>query len=374
MNSDHNDSYDITENPLSYDTFTASVQRSKELEEDIVNNPDKHTVLTGDRPTGDLHIGHYFGSLQNRVKLAELGVKTFIVIADYQVLTDREVFDKIEDCTLNLAIDYIASGLDPEAGNVFIFPHSCVPELNQLVLPFLNLVSIPELERNPTVKDEIQASSMAKMNAGMFTYPIHQAADILFCKATAIPVGKDQLPHIELTRTIARRFNAKYKLKDSEDSIFPTPQGLLSHTPAILGLDGSAKMSKSRNNTIPLKATEDETAKIIKAAVTDSERLITYEPERRPAVANLLDIASLASGETPEAIAKQIGEGGAGMLKAYLTEHINAYFRPLRTTRAELVNNMDYVKKSLDDGIEQAREIADETLTEVRSAMRMYVS
>ncbi|MCL2505945.1 MAG: tryptophan--tRNA ligase [Alphaproteobacteria bacterium] len=359
-----------SENPISYDTFAASVQRSRELEKDIIENPHKHTVLTGDRPTGDLHIGHYFGSLQNRVKIAELGVKTFIVIADYQVLTDREVFDKIEECTLNLAIDYIASGLDPESGNVFIFPHSCVPELNQLILPFLNLVSIPELERNPTVKDEIESSSMAKMNAGMFTYPVHQAADILFCKATAIPVGKDQLPHIELTRTIARRFNAKYK---SDNPIFPIPQGLLSHVPTMLGLDGNAKMSKSRNNTIPLKATEDETARIIKSAVTDSERLITFEPERRPAVANLLEIASLTSGEAPEAIAAQIGNGGAGMLKAYLTEHINAYFRPLRAKRAELLDNIGYIKKILNTGIAEARDVGDKTLREVKSAMNMYL-
>jgi len=358
------------QNDLSYDTFAASVQRSRDLEADIQKNPRRHRVLTGDRPTGDLHIGHLFGSLLNRVRLSKLGVDSYIVIADYQVLTDREVFDHISECTLNLATDYIASGLDPDSGNVFIFPHSGVPELNQLLLPFLNLVSIAELERNPTVKEEIEASKMTHMNAGMFTYPVHQAADILFCKATTIPVGKDQLPHIELTRQIARRFNAKY---GQINPIFPEPEGLLSAAPTILGLDGSKKMSKSRNNSIPLKATADETAKIVKTAVTDSERLITYEPERRPQVANLLEIASYASGVAPERIAETIGDGGSGKLKSYLTESLNEFLRPLRARRTELEKDPAYVRRALDSGIAKAREVGEKTLLEVRTAMNMYL-
>jgi tryptophanyl-tRNA synthetase len=298
-----------------------------------------------------------------------MGVETFIVIADYQVLTDRDVFDRIAECTINLATDYIASGLDPDSGNVFIFPHSGVPELNQLLLPFLNLVSIAELERNPTVKEEIEAAKTARMNAGMFTYPVHQAADILFCKSTAIPVGKDQLPHIELTRTIARRFNARYA---PEKPVFMEPQGLLSYAPTILGLDGNKKMSKSRNNSVTLKATDDETAKIIKTATTDSERHITYEPERRPQVANLLDIASYASGVSPEDIANSIGDGGAGKLKAYLTESLNEFLRPLRTRRRELEQDIPYVRAALDKGIAKAREVGEKTLSEVRASMNMY--
>ena len=358
-----------TSENISYDTFAASVERSKALEDDIQKHPKKHRVLTGDRPTGDLHIGHLFGSLLNRVRLAKMGVPSFIVIADYQVLTDHEVFDKISECTVNLAIDYIATGLDPDSGNVFIFPHSAVPELNQLLLPFLNLVSVAELERNPTVKEEIEAAKITRINAGMFTYPVHQAADILFCKSTAVPVGKDQLPHIELTRLIARRFNAKYA---SSKPVFPEPQGLLSNAPTILGLDGGKKMSKSRNNSIPLKATEDETAKIIKTATTDSERLITYEPQRRPQVANLLEIASYASGIAPEKIAAEIGDGGAGKLKVYLTESLNAFLRPLRAKRADLIKNTDYVRRSLNKGIDKARDVGTETLKEVRVAMNMY--
>lgn len=354
---------------LSYDTFAASIQRSKELEQDFLKNPSHHRVLTGDRPTGDLHIGHLFGSLQNRVRLAKLGIESFIVIADYQVLTDREVFDRISECTVNLTIDYIAAGLDPTQGNVFIFPHSCVPELNQLLLPFLNLVSMAELERNPTVKEEIEAAQMARMNAGMFTYPVHQAADILFCKGNVVPVGKDQLPHIELTRTIARRFNAKYA---PETPLFPEPQGLLSEVPNILGLDGGKKMSKSRNNSITLKASEDETAKIIKTATTDSERLITYEPQRRPQVANLLDIAALCSGVSADKIAVDIGNGGAGRLKEVLTDNLNTYLRPLRTRRADLEKDLSQVHAALKIGIDKARDVGAQTLMQVRKAMNMY--
>ena len=155
-------------------------------------------------------MGHYFGSLQNRVRLHKLGVPTFIVIADYQVLTDRDTFAGIAENVHQLTIDYLAAGIDPSDGKTFIFPHSHVPELNQLRLPFLTLVSNAELDRNPTVKEEILASGQKNINAGMYTYPVHQAADILFCKGTEVPVGKDQLPHLELTRVIARRFNNRF--------------------------------------------------------------------------------------------------------------------------------------------------------------------
>jgi tryptophanyl-tRNA synthetase len=361
---------DHSEN-LTYDndTFAAAVQRSKELEIDIQKNPKAHRVLTGDRPTGDLHIGHLFGSLMNRVRLANLGVESYILIPDYQVLTDHDVFDRIRECTLNLMLDYLSVGLNPDSGNVFIFCHSCVPELNQLMLPFLTLVSVAELERNPTVKEEIEAAKMTRLNAGMLVYPVHQAADILSCKGDVVPVGKDQLPHIELTRQIARRFNAKYS---PGKPIFPEPQGLLSRAPTILGLDGSQKMSKSRNNSIALKATEDETAKIIKTAKTDSERMITYDPAHRPEVANLIDIASLASGLPQEKIAADIGNGGAGKLKQYLTESLNTFLRPIRARRAELEKDMGYVKKCLDKGNARMREVAGQTLNEVRDAMNMY--
>lgn len=358
----------VANDTVTYDTFAATVQRCKELEIELQQDPSKHRVMTGDRPTGDLHIGHLFGSLQNRVRLAKMGVECFILIADYQVLTDRDVFDRISECTINLTTDYIATGLDPDCGHVWIYPHSCVPELNQLLLPFMTLVSVAELERNPTVKEEIEAAKLSTLNAGMFTYPIHQAADILFCKSTLVPVGKDQLPHIELTRTIARRFNNKYA---TQKPIFPVPHCLLSNAPSILGLDGN-KMSKSRNNAIALRASEDETAKIIKGAKTDSDRNITYDPAGRPTVANLLELASYCSGIEPAKIAEGIGDGGGGKLKALLTESLNEYLRPLRTRRRELEQNQDYVRASIRKGIERARAVGEQTLNEVRDAMNMF--
>jgi tryptophanyl-tRNA synthetase len=193
-----------------YGTFESSVERSRKLEGEIRKNPGQYRVLTGDRPTGPLHIGHLFGSLESRVTLQEQGVESFVVIADFQVLTDRESCESIAENIRQLTIDYLATGLDPESGRTFIFPHSQVPELNQLILPFLNLVTNAELDRNPTVKEEIQASGLLRVNAGMYIYPVHQAADILFCKGNVVPVGKDQLPHLELCRTIARRFNIRY--------------------------------------------------------------------------------------------------------------------------------------------------------------------
>lgn len=363
----------MSESEIQYTTTNASYQaaleRSKKIEADILVNPKKYRVLTGDRPTGRLHIGHYFGSLQNRVRLSKLGVPTMILIADYQVLTDHDAFDKISQNTKQLVIDYLAAGIEP-GENVIIYPHSYVPEANQLMIPFLTLVSNAELSRNPTVKEEIASAGLSNVNAGMYTYPVHQACDILFCKGNVVPVGKDQLPHIELTDTIARRFNNKFC---PDHPVFPEPEALLSKTPSILGLDGSQKMSKSRGNAIMLSATEDETAALIKKAKTDAERNITYDPEHRPEVANLLMLISLCTKEDPSAIAERIGEGGGGMLKKTLTEALNEELRPLRTKRAELEKNPEYIRKVLLDGAERAQAIAQQTLKEVRHVMNMEI-
>lgn len=360
----------MSEEKMVYGTFEAAQERSKKLEADLGVHPEKYRVLTGDRPTGRLHIGHLFGSLQNRVRLHKLGVETFIVIADYQVLTDRDTFENISDNVKQLTIDYLAVGLDPEDGKTFIFPHSHIPELNQLLVPFLTLVSNAELDRNPTVKEEIQAAGLKRINAGMYVYPVHQAADILFCKANVVPVGKDQLPHLELTRTVARRFNEKFA---RNEIVFPEPQALLSKAPVILGLDGSQKMSKSRNNAIMLSASEDETVALIKKAKTDSIRTITYDPENRPEVSNLLLLISLATGEAPEAIAERIGEGGSGQLKKLLTETLNEYLRPIRVRRKEIENDMEIVRTTLRNGIAKARQAAETTLAEVRRVMNMDI-
>lgn len=354
-------------------SYEAAVVRSKKIEEDLVKNPKKYRVLTGDRPTGHLHIGHYFGSLQNRVRLANMGVPTMILIADYQVLTDHDAFDKISQNTKQLVIDYLAAGIDPSKQDVIIYPHSYVPEANQLMIPFLTLVSNAELSRNPTVKEEIQAAGLTNVNAGMYTYPVHQAVDILFCKGNVVPAGKDQLPHIEMARTIASRFNKKFCTDTGKEPVFPLPEVLLSKTPMILGLDGSQKMSKSRGNAIMLSATEDETAKLIKKAKTDQDRNITYDPVNRPEVANLLSLISLCTGEEPESIAQRIGDGGGGMLKKVLTDAMNEKLRPLRQKRAQLEADPAYIRQVLLDGSAKAREIGIKTLEEVRERMNMVI-
>ena len=354
-------------------SYEAAVVRSKKIEEDLVKNPKKYRVLTGDRPTGHLHIGHYFGSLQNRVRLANMGVPTMILIADYQVLTDHDAFDKISQNTKQLVIDYLAAGIDPSKQDVIIYPHSYVPEANQLMIPFLTLVSNAELSRNPTVKEEIQAAGLTNVNAGMYTYPVHQAVDILFCKGNVVPAGKDQLPHIEMARTIASRFNKKFCTDTGKEPVFPLPEVLLSKTPMILGLDGSQKMSKSRGNAIMLSATEDETSKLIKKAKTDQDRNITYDPVNRPEVANLLSLISLCTGEEPESIAQRIGDGGGGMLKKVLTEAMNEKLRPLRQKRAQLEADPAYIRQVLLDGSAKAREIGIKTLEEVRERMNMVI-
>lgn len=351
------------------ETFEVALERSKKLEQDIQANPKNFRVLTGDRPTGRLHIGHYFGSLQNRVRLSRLNVPTCILIADYQVLTDHDAFEEISENTKQLVIDYLAAGIVP-SDEVIMYPHSYVPEANQLMLPFLTLVSNSELSRNPTVKDEIQSAGLKSVNAGMYTYPVHQACDILFCKGSVVPVGKDQLPHLELTRTIARRFNEKFS---PNKPVFPEPQALLSKTPAILGLDGASKMSKSRGNAIMLSASEDETASLIKKAKTDTERMITYDVENRPEVANLLMLIGLCTGEEPEAIAERIGDGGGGMLKKMLTESLNETLRPMRAERTRLEGSPDYIRDVLLNGVDKARGMAIATLEEVRRVMNMEI-
>ncbi|MFJ4675169.1 tryptophan--tRNA ligase [Kitasatospora sp. NPDC088783] len=319
-----------------------------------------HRILTGDRPTGPLHLGHYFGTLRNRVELQAQGLELMIVIPDYQVITDRDRADRPAEHAENLVLDYLAAGVDPERAT--IFTHSSVPALNQLMLPFLSLVSVAELSRNPTVKDEIAHSRQSAVSGLMFTYPVHQAADILFCKADLVPVGQDQLPHLEVTRTIARRFNDRYA------PLFPQPQALLSRAPLLLGTD-AGKMSKSRGNAIALGADEDETARLLRGAVTDPDRHIAYDPENRPGVSNLLLLTALCQDRDPHAVAEEIGSGGAALLKRTATEAVNEYFRPLRARRAELAADRTVLREVLHAGNARANAVADRTLDEVRTAM-----
>ena len=346
-----------------------SEDRSIEIERQIGVDPSGFRMLTGDRPTGNLHVGHYFGSLANRVRLQDAGVETFVVIADYQVIADRDGTGPIRERVYSLLADYLAVGIDP--ARTTIFTHSQVPALNQLILPFLSLVSDSELYRNPTVKAEHEATGGRPMSGLLLTYPVHQAADILFCRANIVPVGKDQLPHLEQTRVIARRFDERYGRVHADRPVFGAAEALLSRGGSlILGMDGT-KMSKSKGNTIELGMTADETARLIKRAVTDSERHITYEPDRRPEVANLLRLTGLCTGRTPEAIADEIGDGGGGGLKRMLTEALNETLAPIRARRAEVAADQALLTGVLAEGNARANAVADETLDEVRAAMGM---
>ncbi|MER5635632.1 tryptophan--tRNA ligase [Kitasatospora sp. NPDC002227] len=343
--------------------LAAEQQRTAELEELIRRQPGRFRVLTGDRPTGRLHLGHYFGTLLNRVRLQELGVETFVVIADYQVITDRDVADRLGEHVENLLLDYLAVGIDPARSTVFT--HSAIPALNQLLLPFLSLVSVAELGRNPTVKDEIAHSRQSSVSGLMYTYPVHQAADILFCKANLVPVGQDQLPHVEVTRTIARRFNDRY---GTTTPVFPEPDALLSAAPSLLGTDGG-KMSKSRANSVALSATADETARLIRGARTDVERHITYDPVGRPEVASLVLLAALCREADPHAIAAEIGDGGAAALKRVVTEAVNERLAPVRARRAAFAQDKGELRRILREGNERAGAVAEVTLQEVRAVM-----
>jgi tryptophanyl-tRNA synthetase len=338
-------------------TTTIAHRRSAELEELIDRDAATFRILTGDRPTGRLHLGHYFGTLRNRVRLQDLGAEVFVLIADYQVLTDREVAEHLDEYVTGLLLDYLAIGLDP--ARTVMFAHSAVPALNQLLLPFLSLVSVPELARNPTVKDEIAHSRQPTVSGLMLTYPVHQAADILFCKANLVPVGQDQLPHLEITR---------FGLP-----VFPVPDALLSAAPLLLGTDGT-KMSKSRGNAIPLSATADETARLIRGAQTDSERHISYDPNARPEVSSLVLLGALCLEQDPREFAAGIGAGqgvGAAALKATVTAAVNDRLAPIRARRAEYARDLGYVRQVLQDGNDRANTVACLTLAEVKTAMGM---
>lgn len=350
------------------DTFERSLELSNDTKKDIDINPLNYRILTGDRPTGNLHLGHYFGSLINRLNLQKKGVELFILVADQQVLTDHDNFDKINHFTKELIIDQLSTGINFDDDKSFIFPHSQIPELNQLLVPFLTLVSVSELERNPTTKEEIQSANIKNLNAGMLVYPVHQACDILSVSANVVPVGKDQLPHIELTRTITKRFNKKFC---GDKEFFKEPVALLSQTPNIVGLDGKQKMSKSRGNSIMLKSTREEIIALVKKATTDSDINITYDPDNRPEVANLLNLISLMNGKNQFDIAKEIGNGGAKMLKEILIETTDKFLTPIRERRRYFEENPGYIDKIIKKGVDKARYEANKTLQGVLKYMNM---
>lgn len=349
------------------DSLAAAERLSDEAWQRLTEHPERFRVLTGDRPTGALHLGHYFGSLRRRVEVQSTGVETWLLLADYQALTDRTGSLSLGESIREIVLDYLAVGLDIRSERGLAFQHSQVPELNQLMLPFLSLVSVSEIDRNPTVKSEIETLGAGNVTGMMFNYPVHQAADILFCHGNLVPGGRDQLPHVEITRKIARRFNKTYS---PDKRYFQEPVLLFGEAPMLLGTDGK-KMGKSAKNAVFLRDDESTTAAVLRKAVTDSEREITYDPVGRPTVANLLLLASLCAGTSPEAIAAEIGSGGSAKLKAYVTDAVNEFFRPIRARRAEYAAEPGVVDGILDRGNEIARDVARRTLAEVHALMHI---
>jgi tryptophanyl-tRNA synthetase len=345
----------------------AARARSAEIEAQIARDPSRYRVLTGERPTGALHLGHLLATVANRVRLQDAGIDVVVVIADYQVIADRDETGDLPATVREVVLDYLAAGIDPARSTVFT--HSAVPALHQLMVPFLSLVTVAELERNPTVKAEaIDAAHRQRrsMSGLLLTYPVHQAADILAVHGNLVPVGTDQLPHLETTRTVARRFNQRYT---AAQPYFAEPEALLTDAMTVLGHDG-AKMSKSRGNALELRASEDETVAFFRRARTDSERHVSYDPAARPEVASLLRIGAHFAGTTPQSLADSVGAAGSGRLKDVVTDAVVEGLRPLRARRRDLAaNGRAVVADVLARGNARANRLASETLTDVRELM-----
>ena len=339
-------------------------------------------ILTGDRPTGRLHIGHYVGSLKRRVELQNSGLydKTFIFIADAQALTDNiENPEKVRQNVIEVALDYMAVGLDPMKSTIFI--QSQIPELCELTFYYMDLVTVSRLQRNPTVKTEIQMRNFeTSIPVGFFTYPISQAADITAFKATTVPVGEDQEPMIEQTREIVRRFNHIY------GDTLVEPEILLPDNAACLrlpGTDGKAKMSKSLGNCIYLSDTADEVEKKVKSMYTDPDHLRVEDPGK---VEGNTVFTYLDAFSRPEHFAEFLPEyqnldelkahyqrGGLGdvKIKKFLNAVMQAELEPIRNRRKEWEQRLPEVVEILKEGSAVAEKTAAATLANVRKAMRI---
>lgn len=339
-------------------------------------------ILTGDRPTGRLHVGHYVGSLRRRVELQNSGEysKIFIMIADAQALTDNiENPEKVRQNIIEVALDYLSCGLDPAKSNILI--QSQIPELCELTFYYMDLVTVARLQRNPTVKSEIQMRNFeASIPVGFFTYPISQAADITAFKATTVPVGEDQLPMIEQTREIVRKFNSVY------DEVLVEPSALISTNQACLrlpGIDGKAKMSKSLGNCIYLSDSEADVKKKIMSMYTDPEHLLVSDPGHLEGntVFTYLDAFCkpehferyLPDYANLDELKAHYTRGGLGdvKVKKFLNNIIQEELEPIRKRRKEYEKDIPGVYNILRKGTEAAREVAAQTLSEVKSAMKI---
>ena len=332
------------------------------------------TILTGDRPTGPLHLGHYVGSLQQRVAL-QREYATYVLIADLQALTDH--FDEPEQVRANVLevmLDYLAVGLDPAVATMVV--QSRVPELAELTMYLLNLVSVARLQRNPTVKDEMRQKGFeADVPAGFLVYPVSQAADIAAFKADLVPVGSDQLPMIEQAAELVRRFNRTYP--GAGGPVLVEPEALLGAVSRLPGTDGEAKMSKSLGNVINLSDPADAVARKVRGMFTDPRHLRVEDPgtvEGNPVFAYLDAFDPDPAAVT--ALKARYRAGGLGdvVVKTRLTEVLDALLIPIRRRRAEWAGDLGAVARLLDEGTARGRAVAAATLAEVRRAMRLYGS
>lgn len=325
-------------------------------------------VLTGDRPTGPLHLGHYVGSLLNRVHLQNL-YKQFVMIADIQALTDNyENPAKVRENVIEVALDYLAVGIDPAQSTIFI--QSMIPEIAELTVLYLNLVTVNRLMRNPTVKTEIKQKDFGEsVPAGFLMYPVSQAADITIVKGTIIPVGEDQLPVIEQTNEIIRTFNRLYQTE-----VFPEAKPMISKVARLIGIDGQAKMSKSLGNAIFLGDDEDTLKKRVMSMYTDPNHLRVDDPGN---VEGNVVFTYLDAFDTDLAKVQDLKDhyqrGGLGdvKLKGYLFEVLNQILTPIRIKRKEFAQDKAEVLKVLLQGTDKAKEVAVHTMNDVKRAMKL---
>jgi tryptophanyl-tRNA synthetase len=326
-------------------------------------------ILTGDRPTGAMHLGHYVGTLANRLRLQD-SYECFFIVADLHTLTtrpDREAISQVEANVRELVLDYLAIGIDPDRSAIFL--QSALPETYELNLIFEMLVSVPRLERVPSLKEMAQAAHLSAMPFGLLGYPVLQAADILLPRATLVPVGKDNEAHVEVTREIARRFNTLY------GEVFPIPEVMLGEVPTLVGTDGQAKMSKSLDNAIFLSDEARTVEARVRGMYTDPRRVRADIPgtvEGNPVFA--YHDAFNPDREEVEDLKERYRSGKVGdvEVKASLARALNAFLDPIRQRRREYARQPERVEAILRSGTGRARHEASLTMRAVRQAMGMY--
>lgn len=328
------------------------------------------TIITGDRPTGRLHLGHYFGSLQNRVKM-QYDYDTFILVADVQALTDNyDNPEKVRNNVKELTMDYLAAGIDPNHSHIYI--QSLIPEVAELTVYFSNLVSVARLYRNPTTKHEVGQKEHLfgkdgeSITYGFLGYPVSQAADITALDGDIVPVGEDQLPHLEQTREIVRKFNNIY------GDTFKEPEAVLSSNPRIKGLDGNEKMSKSLGNCIYISDEYDTILKQVMSATTDPNKIKKDDPAN-PEVCMVYYYHKLFENNDLDKICSECkkGERGCVACKKELAQKIDDYLRPMRERRKYYEQHPEEVEKILKSGTEAARNRAKEVMNRVRKNMKL---